>query len=141
MATLEKSWTRPEAGHRKFIATVLTHALSRQLMRTNFEVVQEGNIDLHNPDSDAPDVIIYDIRNNYTPVLMIELCTNATVEDTLRTVEIIREIYFVNEAFVYNIDSEEWHAITPGKLTFTSISNQFKVELSELLQHYLHRYI
>lgn len=141
MATLEKGWTLPEAGYRKFISSLLTYALSRKLDRKKFEVVHEGNLDLHNPDSDTPDVIVHDIEDSYNPVLMVVICFDANEKDTLRTVEIIREIYAVKEAFVYNIESDHWISCTSSMFAFTSYSALFKVELNQLLERYLHRYI
>ena len=141
MATLEKSRVKPGSGYRKFIASVLTHALSREIARKNFEVVLEGNLDLHNPESDAPDVIVYAIHNNYAPTQMIELCDNASEQSTLKTMEIIREIYFVKEAFVYNYEKEVWYNCNSFQLQLSSYSNQFQIELDDLLRKYLHRYI
>ena len=141
MSTLKKSWALPTAGYRKFIASVLSYALSKELDRKKFEVVHEGNIDLHNPESDTPDVIVYDKKNNASPALIVELCFNNNEEDTLRTVEIIRELYAVKEAFVYNIEADTWKCFTPDEVVFTSTSNLFKIELNELLSTYLHRYI
>lgn len=141
MSTLKKSWTLPTAGYRKFIASVLAYALSKELDRKIFEVVHEGNIDLHNPESDTPDVIVYEKKNNAAPTLIVELCFNNNEEDTLRTVEIIRELYSVKEAFVYNIEADTWRGCSPFQLVFSSSSKLFKIELNELLSAYLHRYI
>lgn len=141
MMTLENNWTRPDSGYRKFIASVLTHALSRELARKNFEAVNDSNIDLHHPESDTADVMVYDVNTNYSPSLMIELCNQSNEEDTIRTVEVIRNFFNVREAFVYNIETEKWLNLSPLKNTLTSFSEQFKLELGQLLSKYLHRYI
>ena len=141
MATLYKGWTLPEAGYRKFISSVLAYALSRDLVRKKFEVVHEGHLDLHNPYSDTPDICVYDVDNNLEPVMIVELCFDSNEKETLRNVEIIREIYSIKEAFVYNIESDRWNRGRHFQSIQTSISDLFKLELSALLSRYLHRYI
>lgn len=132
MTTLKKGWTLPEAGHRKFIASSIVYALSKFLDRKKYEVVHEGNLDLHNPNSDTPDITVYERDNNYEPIMMIELCFDANEKDTVRSVEIIREIYKIEEAFVYNFESDHWN--------IHSQSDLFNIDLRKLLDQQLLRY-
>ena len=140
MAALKNDWTLPEAGYRKFISSAMAYALSKSLSRKKFEVVHEGYLDLHNPGSDAPDVIVYEAENNNEPVLMIELCFDANEKDILRTVGIIREIYNVKEAFVFNIESDYWTNCSSAHVTKGSYSELFNIDLGILLKNNLARF-
>ncbi len=141
MSTTKKNWTLPDSGYRKFIATAITYALSKELDRKLYEVVHEGNIDLHDHESATPDIIVYDKSDNYAPVLIIELCSNDTAIDTITTAEIIKQLYLLKEAFIYNTDTEQWMSCDHNHTILTSYSELFKLKLNVLLSKYLHRYI
>ncbi len=135
MKQLLKSWLPPAAGTKKFLAGNLAHRLSRILDRRKFEVVVEGFLDLHNTDSEQPDIIVYEKGSILKPVLMIELCGEAEFESTVRTMEILSGIYRVDESFVCQLDSGIW--LKTG-LDFTvpetsSYSSNLRTDLNELL--------
>lgn len=135
MKHLLKSWLPPVAGTKKFLAANLAHRISRILNRRKFEVVVEGYLDLHNSDSEQPDIIVYEKDNGLKPVMMIELCGEPEYESTTRTMEILSGIYRVKESFVFHLATGKWlktglnHPITEES-AFSSI---LKASLMDLL--------
>jgi hypothetical protein len=137
---LPRNWHAPESGRQKFLAAVLSHNLSTIISRRDFEIVNESYIDLHNMDSDVADVIIYNVKNNYAPDLIIELCSSEDFKSTAASVEIISEVYLIKEAFIYNLDSSEWFRVTDGERVKNHYSRLFSVDLKDILDQAVKRY-
>lgn len=137
MKHLLKSWLPLISGTKKFLAADLSHRLSRLINRRKFEVVYEGFIDLHNIDSEQPDIVVYDKEDNLHPVMIIEFCDNENAEDTFRTIEILSRIYHIRESFVYNIENNIWYELKNGEDAFgiSTYSDFFKMDLNRLLHH------
>ena len=137
MKHLLKSWLPVISGTKKFLAADLAHRLSRIIDRRKFEVVFEGFIDLHNIDSEQPDIVVYDKDENLRPVMIIEICDTAHVEASLRTIEILSNIYHIDESFVYDMENEKWFLFKKETLQAESgsFSEQFETDLNKLLHH------
>jgi len=135
MKQLLKSWLPVISGTRKFLATDLAHRLSRVINRRNFEVVFEGFIDLHNINSEQPDIVVYNKEDALKPVMILEICDNQSQESTVRTMEILGSIYHVDETFIFNMESGTWLLYRNGGHVFekTSYSRHFNTDLSRLL--------
>lgn len=141
MASLQfKNWFSQDSAYQKFLASVLSHHLSRMFNRKDYEVVNESYIDLHNMDSDVADVIVYNINNNFSADLIIELCTNEDLKSTLNSVEIISEIYRVKEAFVYNTSTSTWYKINDTDRDRSSYSRLLDVNLDDVLKTAILKY-
>lgn len=76
MKQLLKSWLPKISGTKKYLAVDIALQLSRIINRRKFEVVYEGFIDLHNIDSEQPDIVVYHKENNLQAVMIIEICSN-----------------------------------------------------------------
>ncbi len=135
-----KTWSSPNDSEQKFLAAVLAYGLSKKLNRRSFEAVNESHIDIFDFESDIADVVVYDINNYYKPALIVEFCREEEIQSTLRTVEIIAEIYGVKESFVYNTTSGVWYKISSKTVAFTSDSTLFRLALQQLVSHSLENY-
>lgn len=135
MKQLLKSWLPIISGTKKYLAADLAHQLSRIINRRKFEVVYEGFIDLHNIDSEQPDIVIYDKENNLKAIMIVEICDNENFLSTRRTIEILSQIYQLEESFIYNMDTEKWYLIKKGDLAFeaNSWSLYFWIDLNKLM--------
>lgn len=137
MKNLLKSWLPLISGTKKFLAADLAHRLSRIINRRKFEVVYEGFIDLHNFDSEQPDIVVYNKEENLHAVLIIEICEKENLESTFRTIEILSRIYHIPESFIYDLENEKWFLLKNGSEKFetNSFSNYFDTDLNKLLHH------
>lgn len=137
MNHLIKSWLPPGSGTKKFLAADLAHRLSRIINRRQFEVVLEGYIDLHNVESEQPDIVVYDKGNNLQSALIIELCDSQNLVFTIHTLEILLKIYGLNESFVYNYEQNCWLRISADQQVPVedSYSVLFKTDLNDLIAH------
>jgi len=137
MKQLLKSWLPIISGTKKFLAADLAFRLSRNINRRTFEVVFEGFVDLHNPESEQPDIVIYHKNENLRPVMIIEICDVDNMENTTRAIEMLSVIYHIEESFVYNIADEKWYLLKKGSTRFEpgSYSEFFKTDLNKLLLH------
>ena len=135
-----KNWISETDSRQKFLATVLAYGLSKKLDRRHYEAVNESHIDLQVYQSDIPDVIVYDIKLHLKPVLIVELCSEAELESTIRTVEIISTIYGIRESFVFNITNNQWKRIDSNSIVSSSQSTFFNIDLQEILSKNLYTY-
>ena len=135
-----KKWFTPSGSHQKFLAAVLSYGISKKLNRRFYEAVNESHIDIISLQSDIPDVIVYDVRNNLKPILIAEFCDDSEIKSTLRTIEIISEIYSIKESFVVNTSGEKWYRFESNTISLSSESRIFKLDLREVLFHSLHNY-
>lgn len=135
-----KTWYSPNDSHQKFLAVVLSYGLSKKLNRRSFEAVNESHIDIFDFESEIADVVVYDINNSYKPALIVEFCREEEIQSTLRSVEIIAEIYGIKESFVHNTTSGVWYKISSKTTTFTSDSTLFMLSLQQLFSHSLENY-
>ena len=140
MSLYLKNWFSQIDSHHKFLSSVITYGLSKKLDRYLFEVVNESYIDLTAIESDIADVVIYDLRNHLHPLMIIELCDQASESITLSTVEIISKIYQFKESFVYNTSTSVWHKITISGIINSPISTVYNINLEEILNTNLHLY-
>lgn len=140
MAQLIKGWMEPASGQKKFIASVLAYELSKKLDRARFEVVNESFIDIHDIHSEQPDVVVYDKAANYRPSLIIECVNEASRSEVINTLEVLRNIYNFNEAFVYDIDRSEWYKVSEN-VNQESLSGQFLFSMEKLLSDGLQSYM
>jgi hypothetical protein len=140
MKQLLKSWLPVISGTRKFLATDLAHRLSRVINRRNFEVVFEGFIDLHNINSEQPDIVVYNKEDGLKPVMILEICDNQSQDSTLRTMEILGSIYHVDESFIFNMESGTWllYRNESPEIEKTSYSRHFNTDISRLLYQHDH---
>jgi hypothetical protein len=140
MEHLQKSWLLPLSGQKKFTASTLSYSLSKLLNRKDFEVVNESYVDIHDLNSEQPDVIIYNRNNDYKPAMMIELTNHSSLESTLHTIEIIAKIHHVPEAFVLDFDKQKWFRIADSVVTSSAASKVFGLDLQQILSNSLMRY-
>ena len=132
-----KNWFSPNDAQQKLLAASLAYGLSKKLNRRSYETVNESHIDILALDSDIPDVIVYDLKNNFKPLLIVEFCIEEDLQSTLRTVEIIAAAYGIQESFVLNTTTGVWHRISSNTTSFSSRSNFFNLNLQDLLFHSL----
>ena len=71
MSLYLKNWFSQIDSHHKFLSSVITYGLSKKLDRYLFEVVNESYIDLTAIESDIADIVIYDLRNNLHPLMIL----------------------------------------------------------------------
>ena len=140
MEHFEKGWSHPFAGRKKFAASSLSYYLSKLLDRRKFEVVNESHIDLHDLNSEQPDVIIYDIKDEYKPIMLIEFTDHEGLDSTIRTMEIISKLYHVPESFVFDFDAQNWFRINGNIVQQSSLSEKFGLNLKNILSQSLLRY-
>ena len=140
MKHLEKSWTTTGSGQKKFLASVLTYGLSKLLRRKEFEAVNESYIDLQDSDSEQPDVVVYDLKDHFSPAIVIECSTSEDLSSTIRSMEIVSELYHVPEAFVLDMEQLQWYRISNEKTETNSFSKLFSIDLKEVLDSIMKRY-
>lgn len=135
MKHLLKSWLSLLSGPKKFLAADLSHRLSRIINRRKFEVVFEGFIDLHNIDSEQPDVVVYHKEDNLRPVMILELCNKENLDATMRTIEIISKIYHIEESFIYEMESKTWYLLKLNSTVFEprGYSDYFHIDINKLV--------
>lgn len=134
MKQLLKSWLPLLSGTKKFLAADLAHRLSRIINRRKFEVVFEGFIDLHNIDSEQPDVVVYHKENNFHPVMIIEICDKENIESTMRTIEILSKIYHIEESFIYDLENKNWLLLKNNSQVYekSGYSDYFDFDINKL---------
>lgn len=135
-----KSWLSEQSPVQKFLSSVLAHHLSRTFNRREFEVVLDSFIDFHNMESDVADIVVYNVKKNFSTDLIIEFCHADDFKSTITSLEIITEIYKVREAFIYNTTTSEWFLISEGLRMKSSHSRVFKIDLNEILLQAKSRY-
>ncbi len=140
MKHFEKSWSQPLSGHKKFIAAMLSHSLSKLLNRRIFEVVNESFIDLQDWKSEQPDVIVYDIKDEYKPAMLIEFTDHAGLDSTIRTMEILSDLYHVPEAFIFDFETQKWFRINGHDVQESASSEKFGFNLQNILSQSLLQY-
>jgi len=140
MAHLAKGWLTPFSSRKKFSSSALSYSLSKILDRRFFEVVHESNIDIHDLASEQPDVIVYDKKSDYKPLLLIEITNHRTLNDTLNSLKVMADVYHVPEAFVYDIDQQSWFRISDRIISKSSESNFFGINLQAVFKDSLKRY-
>ncbi len=140
MKHFEKSWLSPLSGRKKFTAFNLSYSLSKLLDRKKYEVVNESYIDLHDLESEQPDIIIYDINADYKPALLIELTDHEGLDSTIRTMEIVSNLYHVPESFVFDFDKQNWYRVNGSNVLPTSSSEKFGLNLQSILSNSLMKY-
>src|SRR3954468_17739536 len=111
MKQLLKSWLPIISGTKKFLAADLSFRLSRKIDRRIYEVVFEGFIDSHNPESEQPDIVIYHKNDNLKPVMIIEICDRENIESTCHVIETLSMIYHIDESFVYDLENDKWYLL------------------------------
>ncbi|MBP7166069.1 MAG: hypothetical protein KBB64_00255 [Bacteroidia bacterium] len=141
MAVLLRNWQDPETGRKKFIASVLLYHLSKKVNRNRFEVVQEGYLDLADLNSEQPDIIIYDKEKGYHPVLLIEMVHSGEWEKMAGNISILKQMYQIEETFLYNLDLCNWSAIdTAAVHSGFDYSRTFNLYLDRVLNEGLNNY-
>jgi hypothetical protein len=135
-----KDWLTNENTHQKFLSVILSHQISRIISRKKFEVVNESFIDINNMDSDIADIIVYNHKQNFSPELIIEFCTQADLKSTLNSIEIISDLYHIKESFIYNTESAKWYKINDMDRDKTSFSKILNINLDEVLNEALLKY-
>ncbi len=135
-----KSWLSEQSPFQKFLSSVLAHHLSRTFNRREFEVVLDSYIDFHNMESDVADIVVYNVKKNFSTDMIIEFCHADDFKATINSLEIISEIYKIRETFIYNNTTSEWHLIADGIRMKTSVSRVFKIDLNEILLQAKSRY-
>jgi len=133
MKLFEKSWLQPISGLKKFTAINLTYSLSRLLNRRKFEVVNESYIDLHDFNSEQPDIIIYDINADYKPALIIEMTDHENFDSTILKMKIISKVYHIPDAFVFDLDEQKWFRVNGNNVQSSSLSEKFGFNLENVL--------
>ncbi|MBK9637864.1 MAG: hypothetical protein IPO63_08600 [Bacteroidetes bacterium] len=139
MKYLEKSWAAAGSGQKKFLASILTYGLSKKLKRKDFEAVNESYIDLKDSNSEQPDVVVYDLNNNFTPAIAIECVTGEDLPSTIRSMEILSGLYHISESFVLDIEQFKWYRISNNKVESNSYSRFFSLDLKEVLDTLIQR--
>lgn len=140
MKHLEKSWAAAGSGQKKFLAAILTYGLSKLLRRKEFEAVNESFIDLQDSDSEQPDVVVYDLKNHFSPAIVIECSTSEDLSETIRSMEIVSELYHVPESFVLDMEQLKWYRISNEKTESNSFSKLFSIDLKEVLDSITNSY-
>jgi len=140
MAQLVKGWMGSTSGQKKFIASILAYELSRHLDRNRYEVVNESFIDINDLDSEQPDVVVYDKKDRYKPALVIECVNDDNRESTINTLEVLKTIYKIDEAFVYDMDHSDWYHLKEG-VNKEPFSEYFDFSMQNLLTKGLNGYI
>ena len=102
-------------------------------------MVTESFLDVHDLDSEQPDVVIYNKQKDYHADLIIENVTDDDLENAIRSMEIFRKIYHISEAFVLNISKMEWYKVG-DTTTRSDYSNVFNIKLDTLLASGLSTY-
>ena len=131
MDILNQSWADPLAATKKFLAREIMYKLSRQVDMAKYEVVLDGDLDLFNKTNDQPDLVVYQRKSNFSPVIAIELSTKERFNDSnLRALNQFT-MYGLKEYLIYNLDEDRWYSISGNKNVFaiTSTSEVLKVSL------------
>lgn len=140
MAQLVKGWRGSTSGQKKFIASILAYELSRQLDRRRYEVVNESFIDINDLNSEQPDVVVYDKQDRYKPALVIECVSHDNRESAINTLDVLRTIYKLDEAFVYDIDHSDWYHLRNG-VNKEPFCKNFNFSMQLLLNRGLNGYL
>lgn len=143
MVHLEKSWLFPVAGKKKFFSSTFYHRLSQEIDKKRFDVIYEGYADPADLDSEQPDIVIYDRKENAKrPALLVEFCTTRNQDDVLRTMEIVSRIYRTREAYVYNLETNLWFKFAEGVLQkeASSYSNLLVMDMNKILKNAIRKY-
>jgi hypothetical protein len=137
MKQLLKSWLPIISGTKKFLAADLAFRLSRKINRRMYEVVFEGFIDPHNPESEQPDIVIYHKNESLRPVMIIEICDSENINASQRAIEMLSVIHCIDESFVYDLENDKWYLLKKGTGFFeeSSFSELFDADLNRLLLH------
>jgi hypothetical protein len=140
MKYLEKSWAAAGSGQKKFLAAILTYGLSKVLRGKQFEAVNESFIDHNDADSERPDVVVYDLKNHFSPAIAIECASSADLDSTIHSMEMLSNLYHVPESFVLDMDQQKWYRISNEKVESNSFSKSFSIDLKEVLDLVVNRY-
>ncbi|HNQ60761.1 MAG TPA: hypothetical protein PKJ62_00065 [Bacteroidia bacterium] len=131
MDILNQSWADPLASTKKFFSREILYRLSKLLSPSTYEIVLEGDLDLFNKTNDQPDIVIYQRKQNFTPVIAIELSTKARfLDDSIKAMNQFN-IYGLKEFLIYNLDEDQWYSISGKNTVFgkTDTSNVLQVPL------------
>ncbi|CAN5624360.1 hypothetical protein BH11BAC2_BH11BAC2_26600 [soil metagenome] len=140
MPKLEKGWLNPFSSRKKFISTSLSYGLSKLIDSKKFVAVSESYVDVHDLNSEQPDVVIYDVKNDFSPCMIIECSEHSDLQLTLNSMEIISNIYHVPEAFVYDLDQHSWYKVGSSSQKTDSRNNLLGCDLELALNQSLLRY-
>ncbi len=135
-----KGWLTKEDTLQKFLSATLSHQISRIISRKQYEVVNESFIDINNMDSDIADIIVYNLKHNFSPDLIIEFCTSDDLKSTLNSLEIISDLYGIKECFVYNTDTSIWYKVSSADIDKSSFSKLLNISLDEVLNRAVLKY-
>ena len=135
-----KGWTTQKDTLQKFLSATLAHQISRLISRKHYEVVNESFIDINNMDSDIADIIVYNLKKNFSPDLIIEFCVSGDLKSTLNSLEIISDLYGIKECFVYNTDTSIWYKVSSTDIDKSSFSKLLNINLDEVLSSAVLKY-
>jgi hypothetical protein len=131
MDTNQKSWTINTPPQKKYLSRLITYNLSRRLNRKLFEVVFEGYLDLFNPASEQPDVVVYSLSAMLIPVVAIEVCSKDELFEARLMAKRLVGQYRVDEFFIYEYINRHWFRITKDAELQISFSDILSLELRE----------
>ena len=131
MDLARKSWTVNTPPQKKYLSRIITYNLSRRLNKKLFEVVFEGYIDLYNPASEQPDVVIYSLSEMLTPAIAIELCSPEELFETRTMAKHLVEQYPIREFFVYEYTNRQWFRISKESELQISFSDILLADLKD----------
>lgn len=134
MDIIHKSWKITTPPLKKLLSHTITHSLSRHLDRTKFEVVFEGFLDSENSSSEQPDVVIYSKKQDFKPIIAIEVCTTEEIVEMVFLAKHLAETYQLREFFIFNYKTDQWLLIDRhGLQNSSSYSSFLSVDLKKMI--------
>ncbi len=124
-------------AHQRVIADLIFHLrLMLKNGETNLDALPEMDLDTGNPQSPCPDVVLVD-NDAFTFPVIIEVTTNYGFRNDCEKVSrLVRETKFgIEEAFVYNFQSNKWFLYSPEKgASDSSFSQRLNADLATFIQ-------
>ncbi len=139
MDIIQKSWKITTPPLKKLLSRTITHRLSREINKDNFEVVYEGYLDAHNLAGEQPDVVIY-TKTDLAPVMAVEICKADELLEMVLIAKNTLDHYPLKEFFIYDYESEKWYLVNDREDSpkQTSFSNFFSLDLRETIRLFPH---
>jgi hypothetical protein len=133
MDIVHKMWKASTPPLKKLFAKTITHQLSRNLDKKNFEVVFEGFLDSQIQSIEQPDVVIYSKLHGLAPLVAIEICQKEEVPEMMIIGKRLTETYSLKEFFIFDNGSDIWYRIDRnGNESINSMSAFLSLDLKNM---------
>ena len=122
---------RPTNEHQAVLSDLLFGLRSEDIY-----TLQEARLDSQNINAKAPDINIYENKEDQYPIIIIEVTTSDEVKTIISKVEeLMNEYETIKEAFVYNYETGEWFSFRDEAAEFYEAD--YSMELDVYFSDYI----